>query len=133
MIGVPGRPITAARPSTAVLRPLRLQCLNRIGQQTRGMHLGQLYNPKLYNPWRCCHSVGKGLGGDQHMQYSTVFCKFGIIYTQTHFPCTHDQKWLGFFEIRNHIHANAFSLYTLSQIICKWLISYCMCFFKTKY
>ena len=55
--------MTAARPSTAVLRPLRLQCLNRIGQQTRGMHLGQLYNPKLYNPWRCCHSVGKGWGG----------------------------------------------------------------------
>ena len=29
--------------------------------------------------------------------------------------------------------ANAFSLYTLSQIISKWLISCCMCYSLTKY
>ena len=33
MLGLPGQPVKAARPSTAVLGPLKLQCLNRIDQQ----------------------------------------------------------------------------------------------------
>ena len=33
VLGLPGQPVKAARPSTAILGPLKLQCLNRIGQQ----------------------------------------------------------------------------------------------------
>ena len=33
VLGLPGQPVKAARPSTAVLGPLKLQCLNKIGQQ----------------------------------------------------------------------------------------------------
>ena len=33
MLGLPGQPVKAAWPSTAVLGPLKLQCLNNIGQQ----------------------------------------------------------------------------------------------------
>ena len=33
MLGLAGQPVKAARPSTAVLGALKLQCLNKIGQQ----------------------------------------------------------------------------------------------------
>ena len=37
------------------------------------------------------------------MQYSTVLEQLGIIYTQTHFACTHYHKWPRIFEIFDHI------------------------------
>ena len=47
---------------------------------------------------------GGGGGGDGGgMQYSTVLEQLGIIYTQTHFACTHYHKWPRIFEICDHI------------------------------
>ena len=42
------------------------------------------------------------------MQYSAVLEQLGIIYTQTHFACTHYNKWPKNFEICDHIQQTHF-------------------------
>ena len=66
---MPGTPLAGPGPSTAVLGPLKLQCLNRIDQQiaraVRGVDLGQLCNHCL--PGSSVALGGGGGGGCNHI------------------------------------------------------------------
>ena len=56
-------------------------------------------------------SGGRGKWGGRPnyvMQYCTVLEQLGIIYTQTHFACTHYHKWPTIFAIRDHLQQTHF-------------------------
>ena len=114
VLGLPGQPVKAARPSTAVLGPLKLQCLNKIGQQIAvGIWVSYVTSCYVTSCSVCPgSSVAWGEGGVGR-------------------GC--DAVYYSIRTIWDHIYTNAFCLYTLSQIISKWQISCCMCYSLTKY
>ena len=90
MLGLPGQSVEAARPSTAVLGPLKLQCLNKIGQQIAvGIWVSYVTSCYVISCSVCPGSsvafgeggVGGGGGGgvNNAIQYSTALEQFGII------------------------------------------------------
>ena len=85
------------------------------------MHLGRLYITHCL-PKHHGHSMGKGVGGG-----GVWVCVWGggekgeVILHNYNVAMIY---WLErIFEIRNHIHANAFSMYTISKIMLKQLIN----------
>ena len=87
MLGLQGQSVEAARPSTAVLGPLKLQCLNKIGQQIAvGIWVSYVTSCYVISCSVCPgSSVAFGEGGvggggvNNAIQYSTALEQFGII------------------------------------------------------